>query len=138
MCFTIKIAFLKRLSVLITSLLIFWNTSYSQKLDLVVINNNDSIACKIKNVSDSLITFKVMFNYWDWIRIKYEKSLIADFKFKYYSRNDLYFNHRKSLMTDLGLFIPANTSLYEVERNSVYMEMLYFGISLVFHSANYR
>lgn len=81
-----------------------------QKLDLIVTNNQDSIACKIDSIDDENIYFATKRNM-TRLHSRIPKSLVTDYKYKYISRNlvkpissSIYFR----TMTPQELAIPKN------------------------------
>lgn len=119
---------MKRFFTLIVFLSILFQGK-SQNLDLIVLSNNDSIACIIDSVTVSNIYFKLKLND-NWVKTNTKRDDVLEYKYQAIDKKDFLFKTGTSYILSRRLIGSAN----RIRRNAVYIELGGVGI---FGSVNY-
>ena len=113
-------------SLLILVILAFSSQVSSQKYDLLVKTNGDSIACRIDSITDALIYFE-MLNRKHWIKTNINKDEIIEYKRNAIDKKMFIFKYGSSYISSPKP--EPITSIKESQRNSIF-----FGIFSVNYS----
>lgn len=93
--------------LMIGLLMLIQISSFSQKLDLIVTTEGDSVACKIDSISNSIIYFKIKtYGSTKWRQTMYDTQKIVQFKYDCINSSDYYYKNGTSII--IGNVQPNN------------------------------
>ena len=102
-------------------ILLVTSMAFSQKLDLVVTLNGDSIACQIDSISNSHIYFEMVTNGGDRVKTMLEIEKIKEFKEDFIVEKDYNFKPGTSIITGINNNITGRSySKQNLEQVSLY------------------
>ena len=106
---------------IIGCILFVTSTSFSQKLDLIVTLNGDSIACQIDSISNSHIFFEMIANDGDTVKTLFEIEKIKEFKEDFIVKKVYDFKPGTSIITGINYSIGSKSySKQNLEQVSLY------------------
>src|SRR5210317_1022085 len=108
---------------LITLILFINQFSFSQRLDLIVRINGDSIACKIDSITNSHIYFEVI-NSDKWVSVDLPKNLVKEFQYDRINPDFYDFKTRTSTIKaqrKYPNYTPRNLQSASLEELEIYL-----------------
>ena len=119
---------MKRLPLILVAM-ISLSAARAQVYDLIVTDKGDSIACRIDRIEDPAIYFEMRYNN-RWITTSVPLEEVITYEYGAVARRDIVFREGTSYIAYRISPQDRSTSVYGIQKNSVYLEYELLTISL--------